>query len=199
MIKRLYRPEFEIALQEAPAGSVVIDAAGEVFRYTGGKCGFALGGFDLGTIKLRDAAFNVLSDVVSYPVMLIELGSEGMIDKEPEIVLNYLTKVWEEASEPEDGYIPAGSVVIHRAGNSHDYRVWEMLGDLTEHSFMNLRIVSSPPPKVGFYMQGNGYAFYWDGSAWSARKVGIHCNRQEYGFSNYIGDVKEDTNALPRR
>lgn len=192
MIKKLYRPEFEIALQEAPAGSVVIDAAGEVFRYTGGKCGFDLGGFDLGKIKLRDAAFNVLSDVVSYPVMLIELGSDGMIDKEPESVLDYLTKVWEEAAEPQDGFIPAGSVVVYRNDYDRpDYQVWTARTDRDVGPFLNLRIVSSPP-KVGFYMQHDGYAYYWDGSVWRLGKGGPRGAFQDYVFSTYIGDVKEE-------
>ena len=113
-------------------------------------------------------------------------------DKEPTSVLDYLTKVWDEASEPQNGLIPGGAVVIHRAGNSHDYRVWEMLSDLTENSLVNLRIVSSPPPKVGFYMLDGGYAFYWDGSYWRYSKGGPRCDGQDYGFSEYIGDVKED-------
>ena len=108
----------------------------------------------------------------------------------PASVLDYLTKVWENASEPQNGLIPGGAVVIHRASNSHDYRVWEMLGDLTEHSFVNLRIVSSPP-KVGFYMQEKGHAYYWDGSVWRHRKGGPR-SWQDYEFSAYIGDAKED-------
>ena len=109
----------------------------------------------------------------------------------PASVLDYLTKVWAKATVPQGTYIPAGTVVIHRAGNSHDYRVWEMLGDLTEHSFVNLRIVSSPP-KVGFYLTTDGYAYYWDGSTWLYSKGGGRCGWQDYGFSNYIGDFKED-------
>lgn len=190
MFKNLYRPEFETVLRDAPAGSIVIDDDGDVFQFTGTECGFVL---RVDSQTLKEGSYEVLPDVVSYPVMLIEMGSVEPIadDKEPTSVLDYLTKVWEEASEPEDNCIHAGSVVIHRASDSQDYRVWEMLGDLTEHSFVNLRIVSSPP-KVGFYMQDAGYAYYWDGSAWYIRKGGIPCGRQDYGFSMYIGDVKED-------
>ena len=110
-------------------------------------------------------------------------------DKEPTSVLDYLTKVWEKATVPQGTYIPAGTVVIHRASNSHDYRVWEMLCDLTEHSFVNLRIVSSPP-KVGFYMQNKGRAYYWDGSTWFYGKGGDCCGWQNYEHSNYIGDAE---------
>lgn len=189
MFKNLYRPEFETALRDAPVGSIVIDDDGDVFQFTGTECGFVLR-----SDALKEGSYEVLADVVLYPVMLIEMGSVEPIadDKEPTSVLDYLTKVWEEASEPEGCYIPAGSVVIHRASNSHDYRVWEMLGGLTEHSFVNLRIVSGPPPKVGFYMQEKGYAYYWDGSTWFYSKGGERCGWQDYGFSNYIGDFKED-------
>ena len=113
-------------------------------------------------------------------------------DKEPTSVLDYLTKVWEEATVPQGNYIPAGSVVIHRAGNSHDYRVWEMLGDLTENSLVNLRIVSEPRPKVGFYMQDKGHAYYWDGSVWRLGKGGSRSSWQAYEFSTYIGDAGGD-------
>lgn len=189
MIKKLYREEFETALRNAPVGSIVIDDDGDVFQFTGTECGFVLR-----SDALKEGSYEVLADVVSYPVMLIEMGSVEPIadDKEPTSVLDYLTKVWEEAAEPEDNCIPGGSVVIARNGSAQpDYHVWTTFADVNWSSLDGIRIVSSPP-KVGFYLQGNGYAFYWDGSAWSARKVGIHCNRQEYGFSNYIGDVKED-------
>ena len=109
-----------------------------------------------------------------------------------EAVLNYLTKVWENASEPEDGYIPAGSVVIHRIDPIRpDYHVWTLLTDTQWSSLTRIRIVSSPP-KVGFYMQNKGRAYYWDGSTWFYGKGGDRCGWQDYGFSAYIGDVKED-------
>ena len=128
MIKKLYREEFETALRDAPVGSIVIDDDGDVFRYTGDECGFLLPSSPSEAI-----AYRVLADYVSYPVMLIEMGSV-------------------------DG----------------------------------IRIVSSPPPKVGFYMQDKGFAFYWDGSVWRYSKGGMSCDGQDYGFSSYIGDVKED-------
>ena len=107
-------------------------------------------------------------------------------------VLDYLTKVWENASEPEDHCVPGGSVVIARNGSAQpDYHVWTTLADEKWISLGGIRIVSSPP-KVGFYMQDKGDAFYWDGSTWFYGKGGDRCGWQGYGFSAYIGDVKED-------
>ena len=108
-----------------------------------------------------------------------------------ESVLDYLTKVWEEAAEPEDNCIPAGSVAIHSNDPDRpDYNVWTVLAD-TKCTFASIRIVSSPP-KVGFYLTTDGYAYYWDGSTWLYSKGGGRCGWQDYGFSNYIGDAKED-------
>ena len=71
-------------------------------------------------------------------------------DKEPTSVLDYLTKVWENASEPPDNCIPAGSVVIARNGSAQpDYHVWTTFTDEKWISLEGIRIVSSPP-KVGF-------------------------------------------------
>ena len=190
MIKKLYREEFETALRDAPVGSIVIDDDGDVFRYTGHECGFLLPSSPSEAI-----AYRVLADYVSYPVMLIKMGSAEPIaeDKEPTSVLSYLTKVWDEASEPPDNCIPAGSVVIRRNDDTRpDYTVWTVVTDLPVSPTVSIRIVSSPPPKVGFYVQHGGFAYYWDGSVW---RLGKGCRRspyQDYGFSEYIGDVKED-------
>lgn len=123
--------------------------------------------------------------------MLAETPSKDV--KEQGSVLDYLDRVWEEASEPENGAIPTGSVVIMRnVPDRRDYDVWTMQIDDTASSYFgNIRIVSSPP-KVGFYLQAGGYAHYWDGSVWSVRKGGFPCERQNYDFSKYIGDVEED-------
>ena len=191
MFKNLYRPEFETVLRDAPAGSIVIDDDGDVFQFLGTECGFVL---RIDALTLKEGPYEVLADAVSYPVMLIEMGSAEPIanDKEPTSVLDYLTKVWEEASEPEDCYIPAGSVVIHRTDtNRPSYHVRTFLTDVNWHYLTPVRIVSSPP-KVGFYMQEKGHAYYWDGSVWHHRKGGPRSTWQDYGFSAYIGDVKED-------
>ena len=70
MFKNLYRPEFETALRDAPAGSIVIDDDGDVASYTGDECGFLLP-----STPFEAVAYRVLADYVSYPVMLIAMGS----------------------------------------------------------------------------------------------------------------------------
>ena len=108
-------------------------------------------------------------------------------------VLDYLTKVWEEAAEPEDNCIPAGSVVIlSNDPDRPDYTVWTVPTDAKRPLHASIRIVSSPPHKVGFYMQEKGHAYYWDGSVWRHRKGGPRSTWQDYEFSAYIGDVKEE-------
>ena len=194
MIKKLYRDEFETALRDAPVGSIVIDDDGDVFQFTGTECGFVLRSYSL---TLKEGSYGSLADVVAYPVMLIEMGSctrnggRMMNTQSREAVLNYLTKVWEEATVPQGTYIPAGTVVIHRRDDRRpDYHVRTVLADLVQSSFANIRIVSSPPPKVGFYMQEQGHAYYWDGSVWRYSKGGPRSAWQGYGFSNYIGGVR---------
>ena len=106
-------------------------------------------------------------------------------------VLDYLTKAWENAAEPEDNFVPGGSVVIARNGSTQpDYHVWTTFADAKWFSVEGIRIVSSPP-KVGFYMQDNGHACYWDGSGWRHRKGGPRSTWQGYEHSNYIGDVRK--------
>lgn len=176
--------EFSDALRDTPIGSILVDDDRDVYQYLGDGMGRVL---YASSATLRIGWSIDLCSTVCYPVTIQPMGSV-----EPASVLDYLTRIWEDASVPEDDFIPAGAVAIHKNDDPNpDYTVWSVLTDLP-CSHANIRIVSGPPHKVGFYLQAGGYAYYWDGSVWSVRKGGIHCNRQDYEFSQYIGDVKED-------
>lgn len=129
--------------------------------------------------------------MINYTVGSVEKLIED--HKKPASVLDYLTRVWDEATEPPAGRIPAGSVVIHRLDSTRpDYRVLILLTDVTEGSSLSRIRIVSMPHEVGFYLQDKGYAYYWDGSVWRFRKGGPRSTCQDYGFSKYIGDFEED-------
>lgn len=175
------------ALNYTPIGSVLVDEDRDVFQYLGDGKGRVL----YSSMLAIGSSINV-AQTVSYPVTIQPMGSVKPSKDDKESVLDYLTKVWEEASEPEGGFIPAGTVVINLIDPVRpDYHVWTVLTDIDRSVFANIRIVSSPP-KVGFYQTNNGYAYYWDGSTWLYSKGGDRCGWQDYEFSQYIGDVKED-------
>lgn len=176
--------EFADALRYTPIGSILVDDDRDVYQYLGNGMGRVL---YASSATLKISWTIDLCPTVTYPVTIQPMGSV-----EPTSVLDYLTKVWEEATVPQGTYIPAGTVIIYRNDYDRpDYQVWTVRTDRDLGPFLNLRIVSSPP-KVGFYMQEKGHAYYWDGSTWLYSKGGDRCGWQNYEHSNYIGDVKED-------